>query len=458
MSFLHALGRSVPTILTFTALAGLFWWGHQHGWAFARPAGETHRLATDHWCPEHHVPEDACLLCRKPVGAAQVAREPDRHRASGEEVRFAQVASTSALAKAGIHIATVTLGEVTPRLSVAGETRYPPTAITRLGYRSDSLVRALRVQLGMAVAPGTVVAVLDVAEVGRAKSTLLQALSALGLAQGNAQRIRITAAAGVRSAADLQEVETRLRAAEIAVFDAEQHLRNLGLPVDAQALIRLEPAVLTERVRRLGLPDGFDDGGSASLVPLLAPHGGTITDIGAVTGEAVEANHPILVMADASRLWLSLSATPDQAARIRPEQTVAFTTTTGIAAAGAIEAVSTAADLQTRLVPVWVRLDNGDGSLRAGLFGTAHISIGTPIRGALVPMGALQFDGDQAYVFVRRTDTIFRCLPVRVLARDGDQRVVDRLDGSDAIAVSGTGVLFSAAFPERMGAGCTDGH
>ena len=38
------------------------------------------------------------MLCKKDVGTAQVAQEPERHRSAGEEVRFAQVASVEALA------------------------------------------------------------------------------------------------------------------------------------------------------------------------------------------------------------------------------------------------------------------------------------------------------------------------------------------------------------------------
>ena len=57
-------------------------------------------------------------------------------------------------------------------------------------------------------------------------------------------------------------------------------------------------------------------------------------------------------------------------------------------------------------------------------------------------------------VFVRRSETIFRGLPVRIVAREDGRIAVDRLIDGDALAVSGTGTLFSIAFIERMGAGC----
>ncbi|MCK6491430.1 MAG: hypothetical protein L6R48_24540, partial [Planctomycetes bacterium] len=180
---IRLLGRHAPAILSFAALGGLFWWGHHTGWRLAKPVAEVPHSATEHWCPEHHVPEAACMLCKKDVGKAQAAQEPERHRRDGEDARFAQVASVEALAKAGIRVEPVATDRIAPRLRVAAETAYPPTAVARLGCRSDGVVREVLVVLGTEVAPGAVVAVVDATEVGRAKSTLMQTLANLALAQ-----------------------------------------------------------------------------------------------------------------------------------------------------------------------------------------------------------------------------------------------------------------------------------
>jgi cobalt-zinc-cadmium efflux system membrane fusion protein len=457
-SVIRFLGRHAPAIMSFAALGGLFLWGHHTGWRLAKPTAEAPHTATDHWCPEHHVPEDVCLLCRKEVGKAQTAQEPDRHRREGEEIRFAQVASAEALAKAGIRVEPVVMDRLAPRIRVAAETVYPPTAVARLSCRSAGVVREVLVGLGAEVAPGTVVAIVDASEVGQAKAALMQALANVDLALGNAKRARMTAAAGVRTAAELQDAESKLRVAEVEVFNAEQALRNLGLLIDATTLAGLDASSLALRLRRLGLPDGVQDGGSANLVPILAHHRGTVTDIRVVAGEVVEANTPIVVVADASSLWLSLPMPPERALRLATGQEVAFQARQGDTASGTVVVVGQAADPQTRLVPVWASIGNADRRLRVGQFGTAIITTGAVTASAIVPTGALQFDGNQPYVFVRRTETVFRSLPVHILARDGDRVAVDRLADGDAVAVTGTGILFSATFPERMGAGCTDGH
>jgi len=453
---LRFAGHHVSAILSFAVLGGLFWWGHHTGWRLAKPEAATPHAASEHWCLEHHVPEGDCILCKKDLGKALAAQEPERHRASGEEIRFAQVASAEAMGKSGISVEPIAMAAVAPRMRVTGETIYQPESVARISSRSPGVVRHVLVQVGSTVPAHAVVAVVDAAEVGRAKSAFMQAVAGRVAAQATATRVRASAEGGFRSAAEVQEVDARLRSEDISLFDAEQALRNLGFPVDRSTLANLEPEALANRLRRLGLPDGVDDGGSANLLPVFAPRAGSVTEIRAVAGEAVEVNAPLLVVADTSALWLSLPVPANRAGQVAIGQTVTFTASGGQEATGTVAAIAQSADQQTRLVTVWARLANPEQRLRVGLFGQASITIGAPVTAATVPPGAIQFDGDQAYVFVRRTPSIFRSLPVRILARDGAQVAVDRLVAGDEIAVTGTGMLFSATFPERMGAGCTD--
>ena len=453
-SILTSVWRHTPTALTFTVLAGIFWWGHHHGWRLAKPPAETPHTTSEAWCAEHHVPEDACMTCKKVLGKAMAAKEPAQYRAPGETIRFAQVASVEALTKAGIRVEPVTFGSVTPRLRVAGETMYPPESVARLSSRSPGVVRQVLAQVGSSVQAGALVAVVETSEVGRSKSALMQAVTTQDLALAHARRARVTAAAGIRSPAELEEIESRLRSAQVTTFDAEQSLRNLGLAVEAGTLAGLDAATLASRLRHLGLPDDYDDGGSANLLPLRAPRAGMVTEIRAVAGEAVEAHAPLVIVADTTTLWAALPILAERATLVAVGQAVSFAVASGAVADGTVVAIAQAADPQTRLVTVWARLANADQRLRVGIFGMATITTGAAVTAALVPTGAIQFDGDQAYAFVRRTDTVFRSLPVRVLAREEGRIAVDRLADGDVIATTGTGALFSVTFVERMGAGC----
>jgi cobalt-zinc-cadmium efflux system membrane fusion protein len=455
MSFaLPAIRHHLPTVITFAVLIGVFWWGHHNGWRVAKPVAGAQALANDDWCPEHHVTEEVCILCRKSLGEALAAQEPAAQRQPGVKPRFAQVATPTVLTKIGITAEPVTFGPTTPTLQVTGETIYRPGSVARLGSQSAGVVREVLVQVGAMVPAGALLAVCEAAEVGKAKSALMLALSQLDLARAHAERGRITAASGIRSRAELDDVEARLRGAEVAVVDAEQTLRNLGFTVAAADLAGLDAATLATRLRRLGLPDTYADAGSANLLPLRAPRAGMVSEILAVAGETIAAHAPLVVVADTATLWVAMPVTSTAAGQVAVGQELVFTPGLEPAVTGAVAAIAQAADPRTRLVTVWAEVPNPAGRLRVGAFGRATITTGAARTAAVIPPGSLQFDGDQAYVFVQRSPTIFRCLPVGILARNADTVAVDGLLAGDVIANSGTSTLFAIAFLERLGAGC----
>jgi cobalt-zinc-cadmium efflux system membrane fusion protein len=119
--------------------------------------------------------------------------------------------------------------------------------------------------------------------------------------------------------------------------------------------------------------------------------------------------------------------------------------------------VAPAADDATRLIPVHAQLDNGSGALRVHQVGSATITLGTAMPAVIVPPGAVQYDGPTAYVFVQRSPSIFRGLPVRVLGTTPDGIAVDRVIPGDAVAVTGTDVLKGNLFQDKFGPGCACG-
>lgn len=464
MSATQTIIRSLPTIVTLAVLAGVGWWGHHTGWSFGKSDG--HAAAEAHggeeseggWCAEHNVTEADCVKCRKDLGKSMVAKEPKEQVAKGEDVQFAQVASVEVLSKVNVTTGTVEETTIEPQLTAAAETQYDPTRVARVPTRAGGVVRRVLKQLGDPVAAGDVIALVEAAEVGKAKSELMRALSEQTVAEAMAVRARASSAAGFRTAAEAQEAEARLRAAQVMVFDAEQGLLNLGLAVDAAEVAKLKPDALTRHLRTLGLPEQLAaEATSANLLPVIAPHAGTITELHAVAGEAAEADAPLAVVADTSRLMLAIHVPADSASRLAPGQTVTFRYGDGLEAKGAIAVVSSAIDEETRLLPVRATVDNGGGTLRANQYGTATIILGAPQKVVVVPGTAIQRDGSASYVFVRRTPTVFRGLPVSVVAKVGDSYAVDRVLSGDEIALSGTEVLKGSLFPEKFGPGCTCG-
>ena len=341
---------------------------------------------------------------------------------------------------------------IQPTLTAPAETIYDETRVARLGGRLAGTVRFVLKHLGDPVAAQEVVAVIESAEVGKAKSELMRTVAELATADAAATRARASSAAGFRTASEAQEAEARLRAAQLGVFDAEQGLLNLGLPV-TDADLTLPPAELMSRLRTLGLPASIPgETRSANLLPIRAPQAGVVTEIHAVPGESIDAGAVLMVVADPSTLWLAMALPVEEAARVAPGRSVHFTSPGGTTGDGTVITISPAADDTTRLVAVRAAIDNRTAGLRAHQIGTATITLGEAISAVVLPPEAIQYDGETAYVFVRRSPTIFRGLAVPVLSRTPAGVAVGRLLPGDEVAVTGTAMLKGNLFQDKFGA------
>ena len=444
--------NAIPTILTFAVLVAVAWWGHRTGWNLSHGKEKPASAHAGFWCAEHGVPEAECLLCRKSFAKEMKGKEPKSQVEKDEEIRFSQISSPEVLKLSNITTSPVIETTREPMFTVPAETIYDATRVTRVMTRLPGLVRQVGKRLGDAVVVGEVLAVIDSGEVGRLKSDLMRALAEQAATRATAERINASVEGGFRTAGEAREAQARLQAAQIAVFDAEQGLLNVGFTVSASELAGLDAPTLAARLRTLGLPTEVG-GTSANLLPIIATQAGTITDMDVVSGEAVESGKLLAVVADTSRLWLSLAVTPAQASLVHAEQVVRFTAGS-IEVVGTVTQVAPAADDATRLVPVHAVIDNGDGRLRAHQVGNATVVLGQAKAAVMVPRSAVQYDGPTAYVFIQRTPTIFRGLAVQVLGATQDGFAVSRVLPGDVIAVSGTDVLKGNLFQEKFGPGC----
>ncbi len=100
---------------------------------------------------------------------------------------------------------------------------------------------------------GEVLALVDAAEVGKAKAEFLQAIAQVRLRGKTYESLRSVAT--VVAELRVREAETALSEAQIRLLGARQALVNLGLPVDAEELKDLTEKQIAAHVQFLGLPD-----------------------------------------------------------------------------------------------------------------------------------------------------------------------------------------------------------
>ena len=433
----------------------------------------------DDWCREHGLPESQCTLCHPEIAVKGVApRDPSAPAvvvepgAPARESAFAcqthhlrvQFASAEAVRKAGIALAAVEERPMVARLTANGETDYDQTRIARVAAKAAGTVWRVLKEVGQEVRRGEVVALVDAGEVGKAKAEFLSALAQVDVKNRALERVQGSAKEGFRTRADLQEAEAESHEARIRLFNAQQVLANLGLPVRAEDAVALSEEAFVTRMRFLGLPEDIVkslDGvaATASLLPVVAPLDGVVIEREAVAGEVVEAARTLFVVADISRMWVQLDVRQEDTSLVARDQAVSFHpdgSREGLIT-GTVTWIATAADERTRTVRVRAEVENIDRTIRARTFGTGRITVREAPEAVVVPDEAVQWEGCCHVVFVRLSDEIFQTRKVRVGVRSGGfTEVLGGVLAGEVVATTGSAVLKADILKSKLGAGCVD--
>ena len=465
------------------------------------------------WCKEHNVPEAICIECNSnlvpPVNdygwcqehgiaqcplhhpdVAQLKTPPTISDDDLERARFAlallpraennshckkyqkriQFASQEAVDKAGIDIAVVDRQPILEAVVANGEIVYDETRTARLSSRVAGTVWRVEKQPGDKVQKGEILALIDSADVGRAKADLLQDIAELQLKQANVDRLQPLSSSGAVPGKQLIEAQAALQEANIKLLSAQQALVNLGLPVKLEPLGQLSTEQISRQIQYLGLPDAlvssFDgDAISSNLYPLRSPLDGVVVDCKVVSGEAVEPGNMLFCVTDLQKMWLVLDVRQEDSRYLSLGQRVLFRPTDSPEAVqieGTIAWISTAADDKTRTVKVRVDLPNPDARLRANVFGTGRIVLREDPRAVVVPTEAVHSDGDCNIIFVRDKDYLkdgaakfFHIREVRLGVRnDNVTEVIAGVLPGEVIASKNSVVLEAQLLKSNLGEGC----
>jgi cobalt-zinc-cadmium efflux system membrane fusion protein len=177
----------------------------------------------------------------------------------------------------------------------------------------------------------------------------------------------------------------------------------------------------------------------------------------------VDTSKVLCVVANVTRLWLTLDVRLEDAQKLRLGQAVRFRPD-GIAGevSGVLSWLSTGVNRQTRTVKVRADIDNHDGKLRDHTFGTGRIILREEKHAVVVPNDAVHWDGDCHLVFVRDRDflaevapKVFHVRQVRIGARDEKwTEVVAGVLPGEIVAGKGSGVLRAELMKNNLGEGC----
>ena len=455
------------------------------------------------WCPEHGLPESSCTLCHPEIavrgqappsetgatvlratsqpatttrlattgpatvptttqtavadGSAKPEKNPKTCQTHTLRVQFA---SPQAVRKAGVRLGAVVERPMTATITANGEIDYNRTRYAQIASPLAGRAWRIEKEVGQPVKQGEVLALVDAADVGKAKAEWLAAFANLELKTKTLKRLKDMDEQGLlKSRGELEESDAGVKAANIQLFNAQQALINMGISAREEDLAELPQR---RNVQFMGLPRSLAEtldpkSTTANLLPILAPFDGVVISRHAVAGEVVDPTRPLMEIADTSGMWVSVDLPLEEVQRVKIGQEITFRSDglPDLAATGRIAWISTAVDEQTRTVRVRADVDNPEGRLLAHTFGTARITIReTPVAVA-VPSEAIQWEGCCHIVFVRLTDDIFQTRKVKLGARaSGYTEVPIGLLPGEVVATAGSHVLKSEILKSALGAGC----
>lgn len=391
-----------------------------------RPASEG--AAEVLMCEEHGVVESECGICH-PELASQLAT------GQGLKVRLPSMASA---AKAGVGAEPVGTRSHADAITATGELGYNMNRLARITTPVDGVVKAVQSDVGESARAGAALLSVSSPRVAEVRAELIRAMSEESVAAQSLKRQEQLFEQKVSPQRELDDARARHESARALTQSARQTLRDLGLAdADIERLARNET--------------------SESLLPLRAPFAGTVVDRSVALGDVVETGDVMFVVADLDVMWLKLSVTEAEAARLRVGDRVdARVESLERDVSGLVTWIASGLDETTRTVQVRAEIPNRDHGLRSGVFVTARISANDDRSQMSIDRDAVhQIDG-HSFVFVRLSDDLFELRAID--ARPSGDRVIvlAGLNAGDDVVTKQSYLVRSEFQKSRMGAGCVD--
>lgn len=339
--------------------------------------------------------------------------------------------SPAAIERSGIAVGKVQQGSVQGGIDAPAEIQLNPDRTAHITPLLPGQLVEVRARLGDRVAEKQVIATLKSVALGEARAAASRAKAEAEVASANFKRQQELQQGGIGSKRAYVEAHGQLRQAEAELASALERLNVYG-----------------------------GEGGQGSLAVIRSPFVGTIIQRHATVGEVVSSERPLFVVADLSEVWVVGQVyEPDIAAvQLGAPATVRLQAYGGRTWKGKIGYVASTLDPNTRTLAIRVELENKEGLLRPGLFGSISVTpVGGPQkRAVVVPEKAIQRFKGKAVVFVPGPGAgVFRAVPVETGVRaQGKVEILRGVQEGDEVVVSGAFTLKSQALRGEM----ADGH
>jgi cobalt-zinc-cadmium efflux system membrane fusion protein len=307
-------------------------------------------------------------------------------------------------------------------------------AVGSIGFNEDLQVQvftpyqgriiALFAQVGDDVKKGQTLFTIDSPDLLQAESTLIAAAGVLQLTTRNLARLKDLYATRAVSQRDMEQAASDQQTAEGNLRAARDAVRLFG-KTDADI-----DHIIAQRIADPTL-----------VVP--SPIAGRITARNAGPGLFVQpGNAPApYTVADISTMWMlaNVAESDSPAFRVGQPVQVRISAFPGRVFGGKITTIGAMVDPNTRRVLVRSEINDPQHELRAGMFATFTISVGTPVRSPAVPLAGVVREGDGTQtVWVTADRRRFTRRKVKIGdEHDGYRQILDDLQVGELVATDG---------------------
>jgi len=353
--------------------------------------------------------------------AASAAEPPDVPRIEGSNIVF----SRGFAERAGVRLAKVARAPLVPVVHAIGTVDFDPTHVAAVGARLKGLVTRVSKFEGDSVDAGTVLAVIESAELGEAQASVSTLQAEKYAADSNLERERGLAERNLSTA----------REAEVAAVEAKRYEHLLGAARQkVQALVGAGA-----RPQRLGAHE------------LLSPLKGTVVERSVTPGQAVEGELVAFRVANLDHLWAELEVFERNLGLVALGDRVELSPLAAPKEVfeGRVARIGAVIDGETRSAPLRVEIDNYDRRLRAGQAVNAriHASASGSSARTLVPASALTLVDGQPTLFVAKGVGRVHATGVELGQSNGNEtEVVTGVAPGDEVVSEGVFALKSELF------------
>jgi cobalt-zinc-cadmium efflux system membrane fusion protein len=340
--------------------------------------------------------------------------------------------SAKVVADAGIKTAPVALKSLPLTVDLTGEVAADPDRVAQISARVPGRVADVRYKEGDRVQAGALLAVLESADVARARADLRSTQARAQVAQQNAQRLETLARSGLAAGQEVAAARAEADALSAEAAAAQRTLLTAGAQGDNPSVARLE---------------------------VRAPIAGTILSRDAVRGQTVSADHVLAVVADLDSAYFVGRLFEKNIARVHSGERaeVRLNAYPDEVFIGNVERIGNQLDPTARTVVARIAIKNRDERLKVGLFGKARVAVAdaTPTPPQLVvPLNAVVRIAEEPVVFVRQTDGHFEVHPVKLgRSAEGQVETLSGLRAGEEVVVEGAftvkSVVLKGSFAEE---------